>query len=181
MIRAKLYYQIFGKKYQTDFPLQSKNPTEYDEAFRFDFQSKKNASGEIIYSGTLGWESTKRPPVGLKLLQLVVELDNFEKDGPYIVFQHGYQSWSFSTTYSPDEKDISPILQFLRTSQENSFTKHSGKKGDFQSEGFTVLWSSLNAKGFLLGVSALGEQNVKIRTKLSDTGNLENLDLIFDI
>ncbi|MDX1957619.1 MAG: glycoside hydrolase family 36 protein [Leptospiraceae bacterium] len=183
MNRAKLQYQIFGKKYQTEFTLQSKNKSEIDSSFRFQIQEKKLTKGEISYQTSLGWESIHRPPVGLKINTLSVELNlpESEKEGPYSIFQHGYQSWSFSTIYSEIEKDVSPLLQFLRTSEENYFTKHSGKKGDFQSEGFIVLWSKQNQKGFLLGVTSPGTENVKFRVKLNERGGIETIEAIFDL
>ncbi|MCB1176312.1 MAG: alpha-galactosidase, partial [Leptospiraceae bacterium] len=86
-----------------------------------------------------------------------------------------------STVYSGKDKDISPSLQFMKTSEENFYTNHSGKKGDFQSEGFTILWDESQKSGVIIGVSEPGDQNVKFHVKLSESGQIETLEAIFDI
>jgi alpha-galactosidase len=173
-------YQVFGKKYKIVPGLQSKNePKEEENHFSLDVTSQKNGK-EIIYQGKLGWNSQTRPSVGLRVNTVTVPIQ-INTPGSYVIFQNGYQSWGYSTVYSGKDADVSPSLQFLRTSEENYFTKHSGKKGDFQSEGFTVLWDEKAQKGFIIGVHEPGDQNVKIRVKLNEDGIVELIEFIFDI
>jgi alpha-galactosidase len=180
-MQAKLDYQVFSKKYTVGLGLQSKNEAHIEENhFSFDFQEKKLNHGEISYTGRLDWNTNVRPSVGLKLLSITVELP-LPPYGKFSILQNGYQSWGFSTVYSGKEKDVSPSLQFLRTSQENIYTTHSGKKGDFQSEGMTVLYDSEKKQGFILGISEPGDLGVKFRVKLRENGELEAIDIIYDI
>ena len=181
MIPARLHYQVFSKKYTVPLDLQSKNKLDVEENhFKFEFQEEKQPNGESLFSGKLDWDSYNRPSVGLKLLHLTITLP-LPPYGKYSIFQHGYQSWEFSTVYSAKEKDISPSLQFLRTSQENYYTKHSGKRGDFISEWMTILYDLEQKKGYLLGVAQPTDLGVKFRIKLRENGEVEILELVYDI
>lgn len=180
MTTARLDYQIFGKRYHTQFSYQSKNiDISNDNQFELEV-NEKNINSEIQYTGQLTWKSIHRPSVGLKLTTITLSISDFNKDIKYEILQNGYQSWGLTTIYSHLEKDQSPILKFLRTSQENAFTRHSGKVGDFISEGFVVLWSRENKSGYILGVSDENTQNCKFRVVFNPDGKLGSIEIIYD-
>jgi alpha-galactosidase len=143
--------------------------------------TKTSIGHQKILKPSFTWIGALRPPVGFLLETINIPLDSEIPAGSnYKVFQHGYQSWSFSTTYSALEKDISPKLEFLRYSQENIYANHSGKVGDFISEGFTCLYSSTSDSGIVVGVSKLADPGVRIQTVLSSDGEIEEITAILD-
>jgi len=181
MTTARLDYQIFGKRYNTHFSFQSKiTEISSDNQFELELIEKKSSS-EVLFSGGLTWKSLHRPSVGLKLTTITLSIATINPDIPYEIFQHGYQSWGFSTLYTHTEKDQSPLLSFLKTSQENSYTEHSGKSGDFISEGLVVLWNRTSKSGYLFGVADQSEQNCKFRVVFSPTGTITKFEIIYDL
>lgn len=181
MISYRLDYQMFQTKFYEEFPVLPKNSdSNVTDNFDVIITQKKLTKGEFSFQGTINWKSTQRPMVGMRINTLTFDLPLALPEGNFEVFQHGYQSWSFSTVCSSSERDTSPILQFLRTSQENFYTEHSGKEGDFQSEGLTVLWDKQEKKGLLISVLPPVDQNVKIRTVLN-SGRIEKIQIIYDI
>jgi alpha-galactosidase len=180
MTTARLDYQIFGKKYHTHFSFQSKNVAlSNDNQFEIELNEKK-MNAEIHYSGSLTWKSIQRPSVGLKLTTITLSIATINQDIPYEILQNGYQSWGLTTVYNQTEKDSSPLLEFLRVSEENAYTQHSNKSGDFTSEGVLVLWNQSSKSGFIVGVSDLSEQNCKFRVVLNAMGHVETLEAIYD-
>ncbi len=180
MTTARLDYQIFGKKYHTHFSFQSKNTAlSSDNQFELELNEKKTNS-EIHYSGSLAWKSIQRPSVGLKLSTITLSIATINQDIPYEILQNGYQSWGLTTVYSHTEKDSSPLLEFLRVSEENAYTKHSNREGDFISEGVLVLWNQSSSSGIILGVSDISEQNCKFHVVLNSSGHVETLEIIYD-
>ncbi len=181
MTTARLDYQIFGKRYHTHFSFQSKN-TEISSDNQFELELiEKKSNSEVLFSGGLTWKSLHRPSVGLKLTTITLSLATINPDLSYEIFQHGYQSWGFSTLYTHAERDLSPLLGFLKTSQENSYTEHTGRQGEFISEGLVVLWNREHQSGYLVGVSDQAEQNCKFRVVFSPTGTVTNFEIIFDL
>lgn len=149
---------------------------------RFKGKITKTTTGQQkILKLNFTWIATLRPPVGFFLETIQVPLDSEIPTGnKFKIFQHGYQSWSLSTTYSSLEKDISPKFDFLRYSQENVYAKHSGEVGDFISEGFTCLYSPSSDSGIIVGVSKLADPGVRIQTILNTDGEIEELTAILD-
>ncbi len=181
MTTARLDYQIFGKKYHTHFSFQSKNTAlSNDNQFEIELNEKKMNS-EIHYTGSLTWKSIQRPSVGLKLTTITLSIATINHDTPYEILQNGYQSWGVTTVYNKTEKDSSPLMEFLRVSEENSYTQHSNKTGDFISEGVLVLWNHSLKSGFILGVSDISEQNCKFRVVLNALGHVETVEVIYDL
>lgn len=181
MMKATLIYEIFGKKSSTNFEISNTSSTISDDNSYELKLDTKITNNDILYMGDLFWKSPQRPSVGLKLLSLSISISNFDKDNSFSFFQHGYQSWGFSTVYNGSERDTSPILQFLKTSEENYFTQHSGKLGDFISEGLTILYNSELKKGFIYGVADDSEQNTKFRVQLTRENKISSIEFIYDL
>ncbi|MCB1159089.1 MAG: hypothetical protein KDK45_16435, partial [Leptospiraceae bacterium] len=98
-----------------------------------------------------------------------------------LVFQQGYQSWSFSVAYQHTERDLSPALEFLRYNEENVYTHHSGKFGDFQTEGFMALYSEKDKKGLLVGASSADGPNQTYRVLYKPNGEIHSLSVSFGL
>ncbi|MBE7412616.1 MAG: alpha-galactosidase [Leptospiraceae bacterium] len=179
MKKAILSYEVYGKIIHSNFNLKSKNIYISDcKLFEFILSySGKSESYKVF--GKLSWIDSKRPPVGLKFIDFRMDLD-FEKFSSLKIFQHGYQSWSFSSSHASIEKDSPPLVSFLKYPQENVYTHHSNKTGDFQSEGFLVAHSEKEGKGFFVGVGEIGTQNVKFQVKLDQDGKAIHLSAIWD-
>lgn len=181
MIYAKLNYSVFDRKYSVNLGNPKANEPNIEENhFGFDFQEKKLEEGTTIFTAGLKWETNLRPSVGLKIKDIIVRLP-LHKYGKYKILQHGYQSWSYTTVYEATEKDISPSLQFLRTSEENIYSKHTGRRGEFLSEGLVLLYDPENKENILWGIFDPSEIGVKFRVKLLENSELEYVEVIYDI
>ncbi len=182
MNKATLKYKIFDKNFTTDFILdpKTKNFKSFDSKFDLVLQ-KKNEREKEIYSFFLNWTELHRPSIGLLIEELIIE-PGFNPDYPQLkILQHGYQSWGFVKSYSPQEKDSSPkLLKFLKYGQENIYTKHKGKIGNFISEGFLLAYSENSKKGFLVGANESGKQNVKFEIDFTNE-KINSLKLIYEI
>lgn len=127
------------------------------------------------------WIDDKRPPIGFHLETIQYSLNEFlPTESEFKIFQHGYQSWSYSASYGAQAKDVSPRLEFLRFSQENYYSNHNGVPGNFLSESFTCLYSKSNNSGLLVGVSKESDPGVRISTQLTAEGRVEGLSAILD-
>ncbi|MCB1189667.1 MAG: alpha-galactosidase [Leptospiraceae bacterium] len=181
MINATLTSRVFEEKSSAEFKENTEDKyidTQNSYSLILNKITKKNA--EYTISPKLSWINSKRHSVGLKLLNLEVNLKDFLSMGGCTVYQHGYQSWSFSTVYNNQEKDQSPTLKFLRISEENSFTTHTAEMGEFIAEGLLVVYSPYQKKGFLISADGEGGQNVKFFVKLDTQGCVEKLSVIYD-
>lgn len=135
--------------------------------YRFTLKSVRSG-GRTTFFPELEWVSSKRPQAGLEILTLELELPKHGiSHGRF--FRHGYQSWSLSASQGWEEADESPKLSFLQYSQENVYTPHSGKKGDWTSEMFVLLFpSSAKEQNYFAGAIGKGEEGVKFRVLSSE-------------
>jgi len=181
MNKATLKYKIFNKIIYSEFRKHSENRfLSQDNLFELKFSMKKDKFENMIYSGSLSWIDHQRPSIGLVILDLKIELDFAPSLSNLKVYQHGYQSWSFTSTYTDEEKDTSPkMLGFLKYGQENIYTDHSDKAGNFISEGLLLAYSNLDDKGFIIGVNDVGDQNTKFQI-LWDKQRIVSLTIIYD-
>lgn len=181
MLEARLRYKIFEVSYETTFrnPGGKEEFRSSDNLFSLIWQ-QENQHQTTHFQGTLHWISKERPSVGLTILDLQISLQPPSLDG-LRVFQQGYQSWGFSTSYSAHDRDESPLLDFLRYNEENIYTTHSGKTGHFTSEALVVLYNEVSEQGFLAGVSGRARQYTKFITEFeSSSGRIQNFSVIFD-
>ncbi|MEM7183394.1 MAG: glycoside hydrolase family 36 protein [Spirochaetota bacterium] len=181
MIQGKLRYKVFEVSYETVF----RNPNGRDECksndslFTLQFIKTQN-SGESHFSGSLFWSGKERPSVGLQILDLEIELAAPALDH-LRVFQQGYQSWGFTTSYAANERDESPLLDFLRYNEENIYTNHTGQTGEFTSESLVLLYNRSQEQGVWLGVSDKGNQYTKFITNLNpNDGSIQKLAVQYD-
>ena len=181
MNKATLKYKIFNKTYFSEFRKHSENKyLSQDNLFELKFTRKKDKAGNLLFSGSLSWIDHQRPSIGLFILDLKVELDITEPIANLKILQHGYQSWSFTSSYASEQKDVSPkLLKFLRYGQENIYTDHPGKPGNFISEGVLLAHSKTENRGFILGVNEVGNQNTKFQI-LWDKQRITSLAIIYD-
>lgn len=182
MNKATLKCQIFDKKTSLEFKHhQEKTYISEDGMISLEFNKKKDKTGHILYSPTISWVDHQRPSVGFKIETIEIDLKFDYSEGNLKLFQHGYQSWSFSSSYNATDRDVSPLIPFLQFSQENIYTNHTGEPGEFHSEGFTVCYSKQDKSGFFIGVADQGNQNVKFKVNLSPLGSLDQITIIYDI
>ena len=181
MNKATLKYKIFNKTYFSEFRKHSENKyLSQDNLFELKFTRKKDKAGNLLFSGSLSWIDHQRPSIGLFILDIKVELDITEPIANLKILQHGYQSWSFTSSYASEQKDVSPkLLKFLRYGQENIYTDHPGKPGNFISEGVLLAHSKTENRGFILGVNEVGNQNTKFQI-LWDKQRITSLAIIYD-
>lgn len=148
--------------------------------FKLKFTKTQKGNKTIIIP-ILVWNDPIRPPVGFWMETVEFNLKAILPQGSgYKIFQHGYQSWSFSCSYSAKDKDKPPILGFLQYSQENIYSNHSGLPGDFLSEGFVVLYNPSTKQGFLAGVFKLSDPGVRFHIELNSEGEPISFYCIFD-
>ncbi len=181
MNKATLKYKIFNKIYNSEFRKHSENRyLSEDNLFELKFQRKKDKLGAILFIGSLSWIDHQLPSIGLVILDLRIDLNFDESFTNLNILQHGYQSWSFTTRYSSEDKDYSPrLLGFLKYGQENIYTDHAGKPGNFVSEGLLIGYSKTEEKGFLIGVNEIGSQFTKFHI-LWDANKINSLSIIYD-
>ncbi len=181
MIYAKLNYSVFDRNYSMNLGNPKANKPNLEENhFGLDFQEKKISEETTLFLAELKWETNLRPSVGLKIKELLIRLP-LPKYGKYKILQHGYQSWSYTTCYTAKERDVSPSFQFLRTSEENIYSRHTGRTGEFLSEGFLLVYNSETKENILWGLFEPSEMGVKFRVKLSENSELEYVEVIYDI
>lgn len=178
---AIISYRVFNKKFNSEIKNLTKELVA-SECNKFKgniFVSNKN---QIKYlKPNIFWNEANRSPIGFNLDTIKIQLNDLIPSGSgYKIFQHGYQSWSYSTSYAANEKDISPSLEFLRYSQENIYSNHSGKQGNFLSESFTCLYSHSTNSGFVVGVIVESDPGVRFQVQLTLEGRIEDLSAILD-
>jgi alpha-galactosidase len=181
MLETSFYYRIFEDFTQSGIK-DTNSEFQYSSCkkFRAKLVFQKQGSSVLI-KPTFQWADSLRPPVGFHLETIEFDLKLFAHEGSnFKVFQHGYQSWSFSRAYTASEKDVSPSLEFLRYSQENFYSQHSGEPGNFLSESFTCLYSSSTNTGYILGVLKDSDPGVRIQTILSPEGRIEGTRVLLD-
>lgn len=182
MIKARLTSKVFEKK--NDIEFQENTESKYidtQNSYSLVLNKTSDKNSEYKLCPHLSWINTNKNPVGLQLRNLYIHLDEFLDIEGLLVYQHGYQSWSFSTVYNHTEKDQSPLLHFLRISEENSFTQHTASEGEFIAEGLLMAYSPSQKKGFIISVDGAVKQNVKFFIKLSSLGSVETLSVIYDL
>ncbi len=175
------HYSVFDKSISSRIQDINKDWKESEDK-KFKARLLFSGKGEEVFAKPeLIWNESLRPPVGFSMKTIEIALTDWIPEGKgYKIFQHGYQSWSLSTSYSANEKDISPRLEFLRYSQENVYSLHSGRQGDFLSEGFVMLYSPEAERGILLGIAKLSEPGVRFHCLLDSEGRVEKISAIFD-
>lgn len=84
----------------------------------------------------------------------------FQSNDPdYACFVNGWQSWSFSGTYSAGERQKIPGLNFIQQPLWHDVaTPIPGKRGEFTSDLFTVLIERTRQKGLLAGFLSQDQQ-----------------------
>ncbi|WCL48235.1 glycoside hydrolase family 36 protein [Leptospira sp. GIMC2001] len=133
------------------------------------------------YKPIIQWADTTRPQVGFHLKTITIAMDDMIQDGNgFKIFQHGYQSWSLSTSYNPNEKDVSPKIEFLRYSQENIYSDHSGEEGDFLSESFICLYSKELDSGIICGLLVGSDPGVRFHSAVDENGKILEISCILD-
>ncbi|WP_061249605.1 glycoside hydrolase family 36 protein [Leptospira alstonii] len=172
-MRAILNYKVYEDFFTSSFEISDKEiKTKSDcRNFSLSLGHKKTGKNET-FKPHLEWIGDQRPKAGTELLTLEIELPPHALTAPKI-FQHGYQSWSLSGVHSLSDADESPRLDFLRYSQENFYTNHSGVADDWQSEGMLLLISSTKDPHYFAGAVGPGEQGVKFRV-LASSGEPES-------
>ena len=92
----------------------------------------------------------------------------------YACFVNGWQSWSFSGTYSSKEKQKIPGLNFVQGPLwHDSATPIPKRKGMFTSDLFTVLIDRCSQKGILAGFLSQKQQFGHAEVDLRDSPNLQ--------
>lgn len=162
-MRAILNYKVYEDSFTSSFEISGKELKSKSDCGNFSLSlgHKKTGKNET-FKPSLEWIGEQRPKAGTEILTLEIELPPHAIEEPKI-FQHGYQSWSLSAVHSLSDVDESPRLDFLRYSQENVYTNHSGESGDWQSEGLLLLISSSKDPHYFAGAIGPGEQGVKFR------------------
>jgi alpha-galactosidase len=181
--KATLAYRVFDKTFSEDMMERQQKGTFFSLLQGFSFVSSSTKTKDINkLSSYLSWNRPEeRPSVGLRLFTLTLSLDtDFLETEGLKIFQHGYQSWSLSGSYSPEERDESPSIDMFKYSEENHYTKHSGKKGSFISEGFLVAYSAKTHKGFLIGTMG-GDFHTKCDILVDEDGKLQSLSIIYEL
>ncbi|TGK21700.1 glycoside hydrolase family 36 protein [Leptospira kmetyi] len=162
-MRAILNYKVYEDSFTSSFEISGKELKSKSDCGNFSLSlgHKKTGKNET-FKPSLEWIGEQRPKAGTEILTLEIELPPHAIEEPKI-FQHGYQSWSLSAVHSLSDVDESPRLDFLRYSQENVYTNHSGESGDWQSEGLLLLISSSKDPHYFAGAIGPGEQGIKFR------------------
>ncbi|EMM72501.1 glycosyl hydrolase, family 31 domain protein [Leptospira weilii str. 2006001855] len=162
-MKAILRYKVYENSFTSSFEISGKGTKTSSDCGNFclSLGHKKTGKNET-FKPHLEWIGEQRPKAGTEILNLEIELPPHMLGEPKI-FQQGYQSWSLSTVHSLADADESPRLDFLRYSQENFYTNHSGVGGDWQSEGMILLISSTKDSHYFAGAIGPGEQGVKFR------------------
>ncbi|PJZ31664.1 glycoside hydrolase family 36 protein [Leptospira kmetyi] len=162
-MRAILNYKVYEDSFTSSFEISGKELKSKSDCGNFSLSlgHKKTGKNET-FKPSLEWIGEQRPKAGTEILTLEIELPPHAIEEPKI-FQHGYQSWSLSAVHSLSDVDESPRLDFLRYSQENVYTNHSGESGDWQSEGLLLLISSSKDPHYFTGAIGPGEQGIKFR------------------
>ncbi|MCC5816624.1 MAG: alpha-galactosidase [Leptospira sp.] len=175
------YYKVFDSELVSRIPEHS---SEFQGSDCAKFKGKVTDSKDgnsVSIKPILIWIDSLRPPVGFHLETISISLSNLIPTGiGFKIFQHGYQSWSFSASYPPDAKDVSPSLEFLRYSQENIYSHHSGEAGDFISEGFVCLYNPESDSGIIVGVSKLADPGVRFHILMENDGSIKDISIILD-
>ncbi|EMN59921.1 alpha-galactosidase [Leptospira borgpetersenii serovar Javanica] len=162
-MKAILRYKVYENSFTSSFEISGKGTKTSSDCGNFSLSlgHKKTGKNET-FKPYLEWIGEQRPKAGTEILTLEIELSPHSLAEPKI-FQQGYQSWSLSAVHSLSDADESPRLNFLRYSQENFYTNHSGVGGDWQSEGMILLISSTKDPHYFAGAIGPGEQGVKFR------------------
>ncbi|XDD49296.1 alpha-galactosidase [Leptospira sp. WS92.C1] len=167
-MRAILNYKVYEDSFVSSFEISAKELKTKSDCGNFSLSLGKKKTGKNeTYKPSLEWISDQRPKAGTEILTLEIELPPHSLTEPKI-FQHGYQSWSLSGTHALSEADESPRLDFLKYSQENIYTNHSGKNGDWRSEGLVLLISSTKDLHYFAGALGPGDQGIKFRILSSE-------------
>jgi alpha-galactosidase len=123
------------------FPLNS-------NLFLFRFKFSNNRIDTIRFNSINLVGSEKKPNV------------QFPSSNPkYACFVNGWQSWSYSGTYSADQKQKYPGLGIIQGAQwQNATTPIPKKKGVFYSDFFTVVIDQTTQTGVLAGFLSQKQQ-----------------------
>ncbi|TGN07047.1 glycoside hydrolase family 36 protein [Leptospira ilyithenensis] len=177
----KIQYRVYDSITLSSF-LPAKPGLFISECKKFELQivSTSISKAENILSPKLIWRESTRPEVGFSIDFLELDLDARPDGNGFQLFQHGYQSWSLSKKMNSDEEDRSPRLAFLQYSQENIYSKHAGKPGEYISEYFALLYSNYNKQGLLFASLDRGEFGIKFNVRLTDSGEMEKVSAIYD-
>jgi alpha-galactosidase len=176
-IQYRIHDSIFVSKFHSLKPgiFQSEC-----KKFELQLSTATPSKAEIEIAPKLIWRETTRPLVGFSIDFFELNLGDVPLGEGYQVFQHGYQSWSISKKMLPEEEDRSPRLQFLKYSQENIYSDHQGKPGEYISEYFTILFQNSSSKGTLYASANRGEFGIKFRTHITAEGSVQSVTAIYD-
>ncbi|MDZ4727719.1 MAG: glycoside hydrolase family 36 protein [Leptospira sp.] len=177
----KIQYRIHDHIITSRF-IPQKAGTFQSECKKFELviTSSSPSKAETILSPKLFWRETTRPEVGFSIDFLEIVLDQIPQGKGFELFQHGYQSWSLSKRMRPSEEDRSPRLAFLQYTQENIYSKHKGKPGEYISEYFTLLYQKEKSTGTLYASLDRGEFGIKFEGHLTIDGEVSSVSAIYD-
>lgn len=178
----KIQYRVHDKITISQFS-PVKNGVFISECQKFELQIQTSSQNkkESLLIPKLIWREQVRPEVGFSVDFLEIVLDSIPSGDGFSIFQHGYQSWSVSRAVPNENLDLSPRLSFLQYSQENIYSKHKGKRGEFLSEYLTLVYNKINSTGVLYAPTEAGEFGIKFIVELSETGQLTRVRAIYDI
>jgi len=136
--------------------------------------------GELFVSSELRNNSSEKIKLDkLKLHFEDVSLGN--NNSSLSFFKNGYQSWTTTRSYKPDQKEMVPLPEYAKRMQDNLNNISTGKRGAFNSELFAVVGNKKENTYLLMGQTSNFKQFfcIKVDFAQKNDGNFA-MELVFD-
>lgn len=119
----------------------------------------------------------------LILDNLTLAIDDFNPGGSldrYSFFKNGYQSWTATQSYSPEGREMTPIIHPMNIMQDNLRNLPTKKRGEFTSDMFAVIANLDKRASVLIGQGKDFKQFLYVRGIFSQKGEVPILELVYD-
>ena len=144
----------------------------------------------VAFQENDGWRiepelaATYRGAVRVNRLRLVWTLQATEETGrtSFSFFKNGWQSWTMSRSYRPEQRERVPFVPFANAMQDNPRNLSSGKTGEFCSDTFALMEELSKNEALFVGQSGEMRQFFYIRAAFgSKQSGVPTLEFQWDL
>jgi alpha-galactosidase len=103
-------------------------------------------------------------------------------DNRYSFFKNGYQSWTITHAFFPEERGMVPILPPMNNMQDNLRNLPSKKRGEFTSDMFSVIGNLDKRVYLLIGQAESFQHFLYVRCRFPNSRDkAPSLELVYDL
>ena len=152
------------------------------------FRAENNDAGlEVVFNlkeGIIACSVSNRSNCEIVLERIILESAGVslgEEGGRYSFFRNGYQSWTETRTFFPEDRALRCFLPTMNIMQDNMRNLNHGRRGEFTSDMFAVMGNITDRIFLLAGQADTWDQYVYVKARLPrKSGESASIQLTLD-